>query len=139
MEKLESIIPDPSDPHCAITKAVCIENTHNWCGGRILPQKFIEDLHKLCVKYNMKIHIDGSRIMNASVATNTSVKELCKYCDSINFCFSKVKERFFLAFSFFNFKIRKFLEEYFRFFFIFIKYPKLFRMEFFFDAEYQNI
>lgn len=89
LKKLESIISDHTDVHCPRTRVVCIENTHNWCGGRILPIKFVDELHLLCQKYDMKIHLDGSRIMNASVATNTDVKDLCKNIDSINFCFSK--------------------------------------------------
>jgi threonine aldolase len=89
LSKLEKMIPDHSDPHCSQTRLVCIENTHNWCGGKILPTKFLDNLHEFCSSRNIKIHVDGSRIMNASVATRTSVKELCKHCDSINFCFSK--------------------------------------------------
>lgn len=55
----------------------------------MLPLKYLDELHEFCVKHQMKLHVDGSRIMNASVATGLSVKELCKHCDSINFCFSK--------------------------------------------------
>lgn len=94
LEKLESMISDHTDIHCPKTRVVCIENTHNWCGGRVLPSKFVEDLHSLCAKYDVKIHLDGSRIMNASLASNQSVKDLCKHCDSINFCFSKVENFF---------------------------------------------
>ena len=51
--------------------------------------KFLDELHELCVRRDIKLHVDGSRILNASAATRLSPKELCKHCDSINFCFSK--------------------------------------------------
>jgi threonine aldolase len=82
---------DYSDAHCARTRVVCIENTHNNCGGRALPIKFMEDLKDLCSKYGIKIHLDGSRLLNASLACHVGVNQLAKHCDSINFCFSKVR------------------------------------------------
>jgi len=93
LETLEDMIFDHTDPHCSKTKVICIENTHNSCGGRILPLSFIDQLHEFCAKRQIQLHVDGSRIMNASVALNVHVKELCKHCDSVNFCFSKVKQK----------------------------------------------
>lgn len=90
LEKLESMIADYTDPHCARTRVVCIENTHNNCGGRVLPVKFLEDLRALCSRHGVMIHMDGSRLMNASLACNVGVSQLAKLCDSVNFCFSKV-------------------------------------------------
>lgn len=89
LEKFESMISDHTDCHCSTTKAVCIENTHNQCGGRVLPISFIENLRQICDRYDVRIHLDGSRVMNASIASGKSVKEICLHCDSINFCFSK--------------------------------------------------
>lgn len=85
------MIDDGTDFHCATTKLVCVENTHNSLGGRILPMSFVENLRKICDKHDVKIHLDGSRIMNTHAATGISVKDLTKHVDSINLCFSKVK------------------------------------------------
>jgi threonine aldolase len=85
------MLSDDSDVHTLKTRVVCVENTHNWCGGRILPSTFLASLKEICDKNHVKIHLDGARIMNASIATNTSVKDLTKHCDSVNLCFSKVK------------------------------------------------
>jgi threonine aldolase len=90
LEKLEAMLPDYTDRCCGKVRVVCIENSQNWCGGRILPMDFIEKLADLCKKHNLKLHLDGSRIMNVSEATKIDVKTLCKDCDSVNFCFSKV-------------------------------------------------
>lgn len=89
LEKFESLIADHTDVHCPRTRAVCIENTHNSCGGRVLPIEFIQELRTVCDRHDIRIHLDGSRVMNASIASGKSVKEICRSCDSINFCFSK--------------------------------------------------
>jgi len=34
-------IRDHSDVHQSITTLICLENTHNRCGGRIVPMDFI--------------------------------------------------------------------------------------------------
>lgn len=75
--------------HYPKTSLVCIENTHNRAGGAIYPLEDIIQLNNLTRKYNLKLHIDGARIFNASVETNIPVKEYASYADSISFCFSK--------------------------------------------------
>ena len=47
LETLESMVSDHTDDHCPRTRLVCIENTHNSCGGRILPLEFIQNLRKV--------------------------------------------------------------------------------------------
>jgi threonine aldolase len=37
----------------------------------------------------LKVHLDGARIFNASLASGVPVKEYAKYCDSVMFCLSK--------------------------------------------------
>ena len=61
------------------------------CGGRVIPLSFFDELHELCARYDIKLHLDGSRIVNAMLVTKKSLAEMTKHCDSINFCFSKVK------------------------------------------------
>jgi threonine aldolase len=78
------------DPGCPVTKVVCLENTQNYCGGRILPVEFIEKVASICKKYNMRLHLDGSRVMNAAIASNVDVKKICEHFDTVNFCCSKV-------------------------------------------------
>jgi len=89
LEKLVSYINDSTDRQCTKTQLVCIENTHNYTGGRVLPLDFIEKLGKICVENDMKLHMDGARLMNAAVASNQDVKTICKNVDSVNICFSK--------------------------------------------------
>jgi threonine aldolase len=71
------------------TKLICLENTHNRAGGTIQPIESIKEIYSFAKENNIKVHIDGARIFNASVETGISLKEYAQYCDSISFCFSK--------------------------------------------------
>jgi len=50
----------------------------------------VNKLKALLKRKNVKLHLDGSRIMTVAEASGIDVKLLVKECDSINFCFSKV-------------------------------------------------
>lgn len=78
-----------SDIHQAWTKLICIENTHNRAGGRILPIDSIRLLGELCQERDLRMHLDGARLWNASVATGIPMKEYAQYADTINICLSK--------------------------------------------------
>jgi threonine aldolase len=82
-------IDDGSDEHSAPTTLLCIENTHNRCGGTVLNVEQVETLATLAHAHNMKVHMDGARIFNAAVALNISISELVKSVDSVTFCLSK--------------------------------------------------
>lgn len=79
----------PNDPHFAHTSLVCLENTQNRCGGRVLPSSYIKSVSELCHEYGLRLHVDGARIFNACVALNETPLELNQHVDSISVCFSK--------------------------------------------------
>ncbi len=71
------------------TRLVCVENTHNRGGGSIYPMKLIEDIKDVVKRHNLKYHLDGARLWNASVATGIKVSEYAKHFDSVSVCLSK--------------------------------------------------
>jgi len=71
------------------TRLICLENTHNRAGGVIQPIKVIKEISEYAKANDIKMHMDGARIFNASIETGISVKEYASYFDSISFCFSK--------------------------------------------------
>eukprot|EP00475_Leptophrys_vorax_P040070 TRINITY_DN7376_c0_g1_i2.p1 TRINITY_DN7376_c0_g1~~TRINITY_DN7376_c0_g1_i2.p1 ORF type:complete len:318 (-),score=67.74 TRINITY_DN7376_c0_g1_i2:424-1347(-) len=77
------------DSHYPRTKLVCLENTHNRTGGRVLAPQYIAKVKAICDKHGLKLHIDGARIWNAAVALKTEVKDLVKHADSVSVCLSK--------------------------------------------------
>ncbi|HET8911968.1 MAG TPA: low-specificity L-threonine aldolase [Ktedonobacteraceae bacterium] len=87
--KLEASFIDDSDPHSAPTALLCIENTHNRCGGKVLSVEQVNELARLAHSHNTRIHMDGARVFNAAVALQVPVKELVAEVDSVMFCLSK--------------------------------------------------
>ena len=76
----------PDNPHFARTKLLCLENTH-W--GRIIPLSYLPEAAAFAKEHNLKLHLDGARIFNASVKLNVPVTDISKHFDSISICLSK--------------------------------------------------
>jgi len=87
--QVEPIIRPTSAYYMPRTKVIEVENTHVRAGGTIWPVENILSLKKTVQKYNLKYHLDGARIWNASVAAGISVKEYASHFDSISCCLSK--------------------------------------------------
>ena len=79
----------PPDAHFPPTRLICLENTHNRCGGTCLKPDYMRQVRALADKYNLKIHLDGARVFNAAVALGVDVRELTRDADSLSFCLSK--------------------------------------------------
>jgi threonine aldolase len=77
------------DVHFPPTTVVWIENTTNRGGGAVWDLKEIERVKKVADKHNLRMHLDGARLWNASVASGIPEKEYAKYFDTVNVCFSK--------------------------------------------------
>jgi len=78
-----------ADDHTPGTRLLCIENTHNRCGGKILPPEMMPDLRALVDRYGLRLHLDGARLFNASVALGVSPQVWTRYADSVMITFSK--------------------------------------------------
>src|SRR5947208_16251722 len=75
--------------HVSPTRLVVVENTHNSSGGRIWPLDEIEAMAATCRELDMRIHLDGARLMNAAVATGTPAAEIGRRFDTVTLCLSK--------------------------------------------------
>lgn len=82
-------IDDGSNDHNAATKLLCLENTHNYCGGTVLNVKQVKELTDLAHAHGLAVHMDGARAFNAATALDIPVKELVSSVDSVMFCLSK--------------------------------------------------
>lgn len=82
-------ITDDSNEHFSPSKLLCLENTHNFCGGAVLNIEQIETLSELAHTHGMAVHMDGARIFNAATALGLPAKDLLASVDSAMFCLSK--------------------------------------------------
>lgn len=80
--------PD-AGPYLVSTKAIAVENTHNFGGGIVQPIDEIKKLHQGATEAGLFLHLDGARIWNAHIASGVSFVEYGKYFETISVCFSK--------------------------------------------------
>ncbi len=88
LEQLQAAIR-PDDPHFPRSRLICLENTHNRCGGSVLGRDYIDAVAELAHQNGLSLHMDGARIFNAAVALGLSVAELTRQVDTLTFCLSK--------------------------------------------------
>jgi threonine aldolase len=77
------------DIHYPQTTLICLENTHNRCGGTILTTDYTNEVCSLAHRRGLKVHLDGARIFNAAVALNIPACTLAQNVDSVGLCLSK--------------------------------------------------
>ncbi len=77
------------DDHNARLALVCAENTHHRAGGAVVPLEALRALADAAHAHGARLHLDGARLWNASVATGIPVREWAATVDSLMMCFSK--------------------------------------------------
>lgn len=76
-------------PHLVSTKAIAIENTHNFGGGTIQSLDSIARLRNGTAAVGVSMHLDGARLWNAHVATGVALAEYGANFDTVSVCLSK--------------------------------------------------
>ncbi len=79
----------PENDHMVRTRLLCLENTHNRWGGRVMPQDTVDSVCHWAREHGLKTHLDGARIWNAAVATGLELTQMVASFDSVSVCFSK--------------------------------------------------
>ena len=77
------------DIHFPAPRLLCLENTHNRGGGRVIPLALHRELCQIAREHGLAIHLDGARIFNAAVATKIPASEFASTVDSVMFCLTK--------------------------------------------------
>lgn len=77
------------DIHQPVTRLLILENTHNRCGGVVLPIAYMQAAGDLMHSKGLKLHLDGARVFNAAAALGVKAADLAAPADSVTFCLSK--------------------------------------------------
>ena len=85
---LNSINP-PDFYHSPKTSLVCVENTTNKGGGACWEMNDLREIADLCKDHDLKYHLDGARIWNASVKKGIDFSLFGELFDTISVCLSK--------------------------------------------------
>ena len=87
-EEVRDAVP-PKDPHRAPVRVVALENTHNAAGGRIFPLETTRRIAAASRDLGLRLHLDGARLWNASVATGVPLADWAEPFDTVSCCLSK--------------------------------------------------
>lgn len=81
--------PDPDDPQFALPALICLETSHNRCGGTVLPLDYLAEVGRFARDRGVGLHLDGARLFNAAVALGVPPVQITEHVDSVQFCLSK--------------------------------------------------
>jgi threonine aldolase len=88
-DQLEEVVRPTDDYHQPITRAICLEDTHNRHGGVCWPLEDLVRVRELADHHDLAVHLDGARIFNAAVAQGVAVGDITRHADTVTFCVSK--------------------------------------------------
>jgi threonine aldolase len=77
------------DVHFPPTGLICVENTHNRCGGSVLSEDDLAAVRDVADEYSLPLHMDGARLFNAAAALGVPASHLARYVDSVAFSLCK--------------------------------------------------
>ena len=70
-------------------RIVVLEQTHRSAGGRVWPLDELADSIDTAHELGLPVHLDGARLMNASVASGVPAADYGRLADTVQICFSK--------------------------------------------------
>ena len=88
-DDVRALMRDRTSMHMARTQLVAVENTHNSSGGRCWQLDEIDDVVTTARELDLNLHLDGARLLNASVATGIPAAEYGRRFDTVTLCLSK--------------------------------------------------
>ena len=89
LNDIDAAVRDSGDTHQPRSRLICLENTHNRCGGAVLTVDYMAQVRTLADQHGLLIHLDGARIFNAAVALGEPPSVVARDADSLSFCLSK--------------------------------------------------
>ena len=91
---LETLLHGVEDAHFPNARLICIEASHNMCGGTVPTLEWLGKCRAFASKHNLRIHLDAARGFNATAYHGITIEKLCSFADSVSICTSKGLTRF---------------------------------------------
>jgi threonine aldolase len=88
-EQLAAAINPPGDRYSYRTRLVSVEQTTNLGGGRVWPLETIHEVIDVARAHDLRVHMDGARLMNAVVASGVSAADFAGGFDTAWVDFTK--------------------------------------------------
>ncbi len=87
-EQLRAAIRTP-DRHAPRSRVVCVEQPTNLAGGRVWSLQAIAEVLAVAHEHGLRAHLDGARLLNASVASGVSARAYAEPFDTAWLDFTK--------------------------------------------------
>lgn len=71
------------------TSLICVENTHNTAGGKVLPLEALRAIRDVADEHGLPVHMDGARLWNAAVASGVALADYAATADTVMVTLSK--------------------------------------------------
>jgi threonine aldolase len=88
-DQLEAAVRAPGHRYAPRSRLVCVEQTTNVGGGRVWPLETIRSVLEVARKHGLRAHLDGARLLNASVASGIEPAEFARGFDTAWIDFTK--------------------------------------------------
>jgi threonine aldolase len=89
LRQIESMFAPDMGPFFVSTRAIALENTHNFGGGAVTSIEDMRAVRRFADERGVGVHVDGARIFNAHVATGTPLADYGATADVLAVCLSK--------------------------------------------------
>lgn len=89
LAQIETMFAPDMGPFFVSTKAISVENTHNFGGGAVTSIDDLRAVRRFADERGIGVHVDGARLWNAHVATGTPLPEYGATADVLAVCLSK--------------------------------------------------
>lgn len=88
LKHLESLIPIKNE-HLPMPSVICLENSQGCHNGAAIKLDYVKQVREIADRHDLKMHLDGARLLNALIATGDEPAAYARPFDTISFCFSK--------------------------------------------------
>lgn len=79
----------PPSAYVPQTRVLCLENTHNAAGGRVMPLQQLHAVAEVARERGVRVHLDGARLPNAAAASGVPMRDLAAPADTVMVALSK--------------------------------------------------
>ena len=86
---IRSALRSTDNPYQPDTSLICVENTHNAAGGKVVPLDILREVRDLAADRGLPVHMDGARLWHASAASGTSLADFGATADTVMVTLSK--------------------------------------------------
>jgi threonine aldolase len=89
LDQVEAMFAPDLGPFFVPTRAISMENTHNFGGGAVTSIEEMQSVRRFADERGIGVHLDGARIWNAHVASGTALADYGATADVLAVCLSK--------------------------------------------------